>query len=120
MKELVKTLERKDLADHLSLRQLTILFFTAYWCAPCKKMYPVCEKLDEAGNVEVIKIDVSELEQDDELVNDVKVLPTFILYHSGTKVAKVSGAAEEALLDMARKYENWQPKPKASESGESK
>ena len=110
MKQYLKTIQKEELNSIISSDSLSILFFTAEWCNPCKKMYPVCERVDEKTNVEIIKIDVSDLDEDDEFVQDVKVLPTFILFKNGTKLAKVSGAAEDALISMTEKYKNYKSK----------
>lgn len=110
MKQYMKSMQKDELQPILEGEKLVVLFFTANWCNPCKKMYPVCERLDEKENVEIIKIDVSDLDEDHEFIQYVQVLPTFLLYKQGVKLAKVSGAAEDALISMTEKYASYQVK----------
>ena len=110
MKQYIKTLSKEELDSMIQNDSLSILFFTADWCNPCKTMYPVCERLDEKKDVEIVKINVSDLDEDDKFIEDVKVLPTFILFKNGTKLVKISGAAEDALLSMTEKYVNYKTK----------
>ena len=69
-----------------------IVEFGAVWCAPCKRLEPIMEKLgDEWGSkVQLVKIDV------DESVNvtltcQVMSVPTLILFVQGQEKQRLTG-----------------------------
>ncbi len=62
-----------------------VLYFTATWCGPCKKLQPILEELsNEIDNFEVIKVDV-ETEELEEIVklHNIESLPTLVFYKNG-------------------------------------
>ena len=71
-----------------------VLYFTATWCGPCKKIAPVVEELansEESRDSNLfVKIDVDEFE---ELMNECEVncMPTFHFYKGGVKVDTLEG-----------------------------
>jgi thioredoxin 1 len=77
-----------------------VLYFTASWCGPCKKISPVVEELgndvDYKDSVCFIKIDVDEFEQLVDACN-INAMPTFIFYKGGKEVDRMEGADENAL-----------------------
>lgn len=83
----------------------TIYYFTADWCAPCKRTRPIVEELNreqtEAG-FQIIDAD-SELE----LVKtfDIRSIPTFILFNDGIEKKRVTGAQTREQLEELIKYE---------------
>jgi len=83
----------------------TIYYFTADWCAPCKKTRPIVEELNreqtEAG-FQFIDAD-SEIE----LVKTFGILsiPTFILFKDGVEKKRVTGAQTREQLEELIKYE---------------
>ena len=71
-----------------------LFYFTAKWCGPCKKMYPLIEKLSEgldSSKVEIFKVDI---DQNDELCSqlEVKSVPTFYLFKKNDLLGQCSGA----------------------------
>ena len=69
-----------------------IVEFGAPWCAPCKRLEPIMEKLGDewGGKVRLVKVDV------DETVNvtftyDVMTVPTLILFVQGQEKQRLSG-----------------------------
>lgn len=73
---------------------LFLFYFTAKWCGPCKKMYPLIEKLSEGldeSKVEIFKVDI---DQNDELCSqlEIKSVPTFYLFKKNDLLGKCSGA----------------------------
>lgn len=83
----------------------TIYYFTADWCAPCKRTRPIVEELNreqtEAG-FQIIDAD-SELE----LVKtfDIRSIPTFILFNDGIEKKRVTGAQTREQLEELIRYE---------------
>lgn len=83
----------------------TIYYFTADWCAPCKKTRPIVEHLmreqKEAG-FQIIDADF-----EIELVNkfDIRSIPTFILFHDGVEKKRVIGSQTKDQLEELIRYE---------------
>lgn len=59
--------------------------FTADWCRPCKKIDPFfSNQLNQRfSNVLFVKVDVDQLD-DVTALYDVKIMPTFVLFHGGS------------------------------------
>eukprot|EP00594_Rhizosolenia_setigera_P017139 CAMPEP_0178962358 /NCGR_PEP_ID=MMETSP0789-20121207/14311_1 /TAXON_ID=3005 /ORGANISM="Rhizosolenia setigera, Strain CCMP 1694" /LENGTH=183 /DNA_ID=CAMNT_0020646481 /DNA_START=193 /DNA_END=744 /DNA_ORIENTATION=+ len=59
--------------------------FTADWCRPCKKIDPFfSNQLNQRfSNVLFVKVDVDQLD-DVTAQYDVKIMPTFVLFHDGS------------------------------------
>jgi thioredoxin 1 len=83
-----------------------IVEFGAVWCAPCKRLEPIMEKLaDEwGGKVRLVKIDV------DESVNvamncQVMSVPTLILFIQGQEKQRLTGLqARERIIEKFTPY----------------
>jgi thioredoxin 1 len=71
----------------------TLVDFYATWCSPCKTMQPALEDLKKhfGEKLRVLKIDVDKNQQ---LAEQLKIrgVPTFILFKSGEKLWRESGA----------------------------
>jgi thioredoxin 1 len=77
--------------------------FFAEWCGPCKRFSPTLERLSkEWTNVSFYKVDVETLV---DVAEEEKIasMPTFILYLNGREVGRVSGAAEDKVIDLLSK-----------------
>ena len=68
-----------------------ILYFTAEWCNPCKRVRPIVEELDRDG---VIKIQYIDADDNSELCKkfEVKAIPTFILIEDNVELRRMNGA----------------------------
>ena len=73
--------------------RLSILYFTASWCGPCKKIFPLINKLSEYNkeyfNYYIIDIDVNDILSNKFTIESV---PTFILLNNETKLVSFSGS----------------------------
>ncbi len=72
----------------------TIVYFTAGWCNPCKKISPVyeeCHAKDVEGLVETFKVDVDEC-QDVCTSNNVAKMPTFQMWYANSPIYITEGA----------------------------
>lgn len=78
---------------------MKLLYFSAVWCGPCRRVAPVFQKLqEELENFEMEKIDVDEKSELAQAMN-VMSLPTFILLNDeGKEVARAVGTRTEAEL----------------------
>ena len=71
----------------------------APWCAPCRMVSPVLERLarDLAGQVKLVKINVDKAAKLGERF-DIKAVPTLLLLHGQRVVARQAGALPEPGL----------------------
>jgi len=84
---------------------LTIIDFYAEWCAPCKAMKPVIQKM----KVMHPEVKIEEVDSDDntELVKQYEVssLPTYVFIKDGEVVHTATGAMSSKILeDLIIKY----------------
>ena len=85
--------EVDNLGELIKQKDIIILYFSAIWCGPCKRMHKPLEELSElhSNEVVIIKIDVDEYpEISDDL--EIKSLPTFLFFKSGEINCKTQGA----------------------------
>jgi thioredoxin 1 len=74
-----------------------ILYFTADWCNPCKRVKPIVEELNRDSAVKFQFIDV---DQETEMAKNMNVrsVPTFIVIEDGSEVKRVTGAQTREQL----------------------
>jgi thioredoxin 1 len=90
----------------LSSDQPVLVDFTAVWCGPCKKIYPVIEGLanDYAGRIKVGKLDIDDNPQTP-VKYHVRAVPTLIMFVDGKPVDQIMGAQPrkriQAMFDKA-------------------
>ena len=81
---------------------LTVLYFTATWCGPCKAIAPTVQAYaDKYPSVNFYKIDVDALEELT-MYAGVNCMPTFQLYKGGEHVDTLEGADAVALENMIK------------------
>ena len=75
-----------------------ILYFTAEWCNPCKRVRPIAEELDRDN---VIKFQFIDADDNSDLCRkfDIKSIPTFILVEDGKEVKRINGAKTREQLE---------------------
>jgi thioredoxin len=78
---------------------ITINYFSAAWCGPCKMFAPIVEVVSQEENVPVVKIDV-EQSQDMAKAYDVRSVPTLVLMKNGTQVARHTGIMAKGQLEQ--------------------
>lgn len=94
----VTTLSDKEALEKFRmLNHKSVLYFTASWCPPCKKIGPVYEGLSKKfTDVAFGKIDVDE-NSDAALDFEISAVPTFVMFEGEHATEKFSGADEEKL-----------------------
>ena len=73
-----------------------VLYFTASWCGPCKRVRPIVEEMISGGyNIQILDAD-TELE----LINkyNIRSVPTFILLNNDSEIDRVTGAKTKEEL----------------------
>ena len=78
---------------------LAMVQFKAAWCAPCRLMAPVVDRIAaEQPAVRVARIDVDE-EPATAARYAVRALPTVVFFRDGTEVGRIVGAQPRARLE---------------------
>lgn len=95
--ELKNVGEFKD--EVLSYKGNVFVDFYAHWCAPCKMMMPIVEKLSKefSGKVKFVKADVSQIQALGAMWS-VRGVPTFIFFKNGKEIRRFSGGRAESDL----------------------
>jgi len=81
----------------------TILYFTADWCQPCKKVRPIVEELNREYAPKMFQIIDAEIEK--EMVQNFKIsaVPTFILFDDGRESNRITGLqSRESLMEFIK------------------
>ncbi len=97
--------ESSDLSQIIaSDDSLVVIDFYADWCAPCKVIAPVFERLSGTHkNVKFLKVDVDQFTQVAQLMN-ITAMPTFVFYKNKQEVDRLSGANQVQLEALVVKH----------------
>ena len=95
-----KTYSTSDFDQLVQSEKLVLVDFHAVWCAPCKQMSPVIDKLSQnyKGKVKVEKIDV-EANREIAQSNQIQSIPGFVLFKDGKKAWTHKGMITYAELE---------------------
>ncbi len=91
-------MSEQDFAIILSKKDFVLIDFTAVWCAPCKKLKPILEKIGtENKNINIVPIDY---DQNSEIVEKYKIdaIPMLIIFQKGKKVWENQGFLSEEKI----------------------
>jgi thioredoxin 1 len=75
-------------------------YFTADWCAPCKKVRPIVEEINKDS---IVKFKIIDVDSEMELVKafEIKSVPTFIIIKDSEIVNRATGSqTRDSLLEM--------------------
>lgn len=76
-----------------------LLYFTATWCGPCKRISPVIhDKFTKINDLQIYKVDIDENEKLCDMYN-IKSVPTFILIHNKDIKMTYNGSDSVELLN---------------------
>jgi thioredoxin 1 len=79
----------------------SILYFTADWCQPCKKVKPIVEELNREyfpGIFQIVDVDI---ESEMAKTFEIRSVPTFILFEDGKEINKIIGSqTKQSLLEF--------------------
>ncbi len=87
----------------------TVLYFTADWCGPCKRVRPIVEEINRES--QDIKFQIIDVDIETELAKQFQVasIPTFILLENGNQTDRITGAkTREELENFITYKENTQ------------
>lgn len=99
----MKEINETDFAE--ATRKGTVLIdFGAEWCAPCKAILPILEKISHeySGKMSIFSVDI---DKSPELAarHGVMSVPTLLLFKEGKAVERIVGALSER--DLKKKLE---------------
>jgi len=92
--------ERAELDSVIEENEIVLVEFYADWCGPCKMMEPILEALSRELDVCVVTVD-TEANPGIAADADVRGLPTFLVYDSGTEIDRYLGVTESETLRSA-------------------
>jgi thioredoxin 1 len=87
---------------------LHVLYFTADWCNPCKKVRPIVEEINRES---INKFQIIDVDLEMELVKrfEIRSVPTFILLKDGIEIKRITGAkTRDQLEDFINDEKNIQ------------
>ena len=76
-----------------------ILYFTADWCHPCKKVRPLVDNLNRDSGV--VKFQIIDADSEIEMVKrwNIKSIPSFIVLENGKEITRATGAQTTDQLE---------------------
>jgi thioredoxin 1 len=79
----------------------SVLYFTADWCQPCKKVKPVVEELNREylpGIFQMVDVDI---EKEMAQTFQIRAVPTFVLFENNKEISRITGAqTKQSLLEF--------------------
>ena len=75
-----------------------VLYFTADWCNPCKKVKPIVEEMNKDSITKFEMIDV-DLEMELTKKFEIRSVPTFILIKDDKEIKRTTGAQTRDQLE---------------------
>jgi thioredoxin 1 len=82
-----------------------ILYFTAYWCNPCKQTKPIVEELNREQIM--AKFFIIDVDSDIEMAKDFEIrsVPTFVVMKDNLEIHRTTGAKTRQQLEELIRYE---------------
>jgi len=79
-----------------------LLYFTASWCGPCKRIYPLIDTLSEGLDTDIIDIYKVDIDENEELAEKLHIrsVPTFFLYYQKNYINQCGGSDINKVKDL--------------------
>lgn len=93
------TLNRENFAQEvLQSEQPVLVEFWAPWCVYCRRISPALDRMDQASEVKIAKINIDEqLELAAQF--QVEVIPTFLLFQQGQHGDRLIAPGSQAQIE---------------------
>jgi thioredoxin 1 len=81
-----------------------VLYFTADWCQPCKKVRPIVEELNK--DTADVTFQIIDVDMENDLVKTFQItsVPTFILFEDEEQINRITGAQTREKLNEFINY----------------
>ena len=93
-----------ELEQYINCDKYILLFFTASWCGPCKKIYPQLEELYNKLNTDLVEICKIQIDNDNNSeicdIFKVKSVPSFYLLKNKECINTLKGADINGVKKM--------------------
>ena len=92
--------KKKSFSDLITKSEVPVLVdFYADWCAPCKTLSPIVQRVSSAlhGRIKVIKVNVDK-NQTASIKYGIRGVPTLVLFKKGATLWRQSGVMQENQL----------------------
>jgi thioredoxin 1 len=101
-------------AENKSQPALTILFFTASWCEPCRAVSPMLEKFARKNEkrVQLVTVDFDRAKAEVERWGVREIPVVIVLSSQGRVLLRCEGTEQQALSALATELENLLKKAK--------
>ena len=90
----------EDFENKIKNEELSVIQFSAYWCAPCKQLKPVMEKLSE-NYKDRANFYITDIENDGINTGSaagIRGVPTVIVYRKGQEISRNVGGVPESHM----------------------
>ena len=97
-------IQDNDISFLENAKSLSLFYFTASWCGPCKRIFPLMDKLSQGLDSTKINIYKVDIDENDEISTkyDIKSVPTFILIKDSEIIGSCSGADIENVHKLLK------------------
>lgn len=86
-----------DLQSLIRNKEVLLVDFYADWCGPCQMLEPTVERIAAETDAAVAKVDIDQLQSLAE-ANNVRGVPTLLLYVDGELEERIVGLRDEMSL----------------------
>lgn len=96
----VKEVDKTNFEEEVLKSEIPVMVdFWAPWCAPCRMIAPIVERLAERyqGQLKVVKLNVDE-NQEYAIRYQVMSIPTLLFFKDGQAVDRIMGAVGEQAI----------------------
>ena len=90
----------EDFENKIKNEELSVIQFSASWCAPCKQLKPVMEKLSE-NYKDRANFYITDIENDGINTGSaagIRGVPTVIVYRKGQEISRTVGGEPESHM----------------------
>lgn len=102
--EVVEMTNERFEEEVLKSEKTVLIDFYADWCAPCKMMAPVVERIASENNeLKVVKVNIDN-EEELAIKYMVMSIPTFVVIKNGEEVNRIVGAVDKSELESLIKW----------------
>ena len=94
----------EDFENKIKQEDVSVIQFSATWCAPCKTLKPVMDKLSSNYNASFYIADIEDGGINTGSAAGIRGVPTVIIYKKGVEVdRKVGGVPESNMKEFLEK-----------------